>query len=310
MFHFFKLPILGLSVIYERFLMSKRYQILTSCAKFLTIFIFSITLSLSLHAKEKIILGLTGTIFKDDLKNFMDWEKYLELQSDFDIEILFSKTYKQMNKFIKDGKVDVAYVCNSSYTVLKKEQAAKLLAIPIVDGSDQYYSYIITQKEQAFQSLLDFKDKIFAFTDPQSNSGSIAPSYFLYANGKMPSSFFRSFIYTYEHGESIKAVVDGFVDGASVDSIVFTRFGEKYPQKIETVKVIQKLGPFTNSPIVVRSSLSPYKFQILQDAFLKMHQDPYGKSILDKLSLDRFAMPSNQDYTAVADMLDFMEKNR
>jgi phosphonate transport system substrate-binding protein len=240
----------------------------------------------------------------------MDWEKYLEMQNDFDVEILFSKTYAQMNTLIKEKKVDVAYVCNSSYTKLNKEKTGKLLAIPIVEESDQYYSYIITKKEQKVDSLLDFNDKIFAFTDPESNSGAIAPTHFLYANGTNPKNLFRSFIYTYEHGESIKAVIEGFVDGASVDSIVFTRFSQKYPELIKDIKVIQKLGPFTNSPIVVRSSLESKKFEALQKAFLKMHEDTYGKSILQKLSLDRFDKPSNQDYTSVSDMLELIENNQ
>lgn len=290
--------------------MSSKCQFLTTSIKFLTTLVLFCFFSSSLHAKEKIVLGLTGTIFKDDLKNFMDWEKYLELQNDFDVEILFSKTYAQMNTLIKEKKVDVAYVCNSSYTKLNKEKTGKLLAIPIVEGSDQYYSYIITKKEQTFKTLLDFKDKIFAFTDPESNSGAIAPTYFLYANGTDPKNLFRSFIYTYEHGESIKAVHEGFVDGASVDSIVYTRFGEKYPNAIQSIKIIQKLGPFTNSPIVVRSSLPQEKFDALQKAFLHMHKDPYGKSILEKLSLDRFDKPSNQDYTSVSDMLELIEKSQ
>lgn len=285
-------------------------QFLTSKVKYLTILILLCFVPFTLVAKEKIVLGLTGTIFKDDLKNFMDWEQYLEQQNDFDVEILFSKTYAQMNTLIREKKVDVAYVCNSSYTKLHKEKTAKLLAIPIVEGSDQYYSYIITKKEQTYVSLLDFKDKIFAFTDPQSNSGAIAPSYFLHLNALNPEIFFRSFIYTYEHGESIKAVIEGFVDGASVDSIVYTRFTQKYPIEIQNIKIIQKLGPFTNSPIVVRSSLPKEKFDALQKSFLGMHQDPYGKSILEKLSLDRFDKPSNQDYTSVSNMLELIENSK
>jgi phosphonate transport system substrate-binding protein len=285
-------------------------QFLTSKLRYLTIFILLCCIPFSLLAKEKIVLGLTGTIFKDDLKNFMDWEKYLEMQNDFDVEILFSKTYAQMNTLIKEKKVDVAYVCNSSYTKLNKEKTGKLLAIPIVEESDQYYSYIITKKEQKVDSLLDFNDKIFAFTDPESNSGAIAPTHFLYANGTNPKNLFRSFIYTYEHGESIKAVIEGFVDGASVDSIVFTRFGEKYPNQIKNIKVIQKLGPFTNSPIVVRASLPKQTFEALQKSFLLMHKDPYGKSILEKLSLDRFDKPSNQDYSTVSEMLQLIESSR
>lgn len=289
----------------------KSSQKLTSIYQKFTIFFWVFICAISLSAKEKIVLGLTGTVFKDDLKNFMDWEQYLERHiKDIDVEIRFSKTYAEMNSLIKENKVDVAYVCNSSYTKLNKEKTGKLLAIPIFDGSDQYYSYIIAKKEAPYLSLLDFEGRIFAFTDPESNSGATAPSYYMLSLGKDPKTFFRSFIYTYEHGESIKAVLEGFVDGASVDSIVYTRFSQKHPEQIQKLKVVQILGPFTNSPIVVRSNIPEKYFHALQEAFITMHHDPYGKTILEKLSLSRFDTPTNQDFSNVAKMLEVIENRR
>ena len=290
--------------------MTKNSQILTSIYQKITTLFCLCLCVVSLSAKEKIVLGLTGTVFKDDLKNFMDWEKYLERQNDFDVEIRFSKTYAEMNTLLKENKVDVAYVCNSSYTKLEKDKTGKLLAIPIFDGSDKYYSYVIAKKESQAESILDFKGKIFAFTDPESNSGATAPWYYMLTHNADPKTFFRSFIYTYEHGESIKAVLDGFVDGASVDSIVYTRFGMKYPEPIKKLKIVQILGPYTNSPIVVRNNLPERQFKALQEAFVKMHLDAYGKSILEKLSLDRFDLPSGQDFSNVAQMLETIERRQ
>lgn len=289
----------------------KKDQNLTSTYQKFTMFFLLLIVSVSLYSKEIIVLGITGTVLKDDLKNIMDWEKYLENKiSNFDIQIRFTKTYAEMNALIKENKVDVAYVCNSSYTKLNKDGTGKILVIPIFNGTDQYYSYIIAKKSSRFNSLADFKGSIFAFTDPESNSGATAPSYYMLTHGMDPKTFFKSYIYTYEHGESIKAVLDGFVDGASVDNIVYTRFEQKNPEQIEQLKIIQALGPYTNSPIVTRSSLPQHQFEMLQKAFSNMHLDPYGKSILDKLSLDRFDLPSGQDFSNVAKMLEVIEKRQ
>jgi len=274
--------------------------------KLITVLIL-LLLAFSLHAKDQIVLGLTGTVFKDDLKNFMDWKKYLESKNNFEVQIQFSKTYAEMDTLIREKKVDIAYVCNSSFIKLSKDKTGKLLAIPIVDGSDQYYSYIIAKKDTKFESLFDFHNSIFAFTDPESNSGAIAPSYYMLSHNINPKTFFKSYIYTYEHGESIKAVLDGFVDGASVDSIVYTRFEQKHPEQIKKLKIIQILGPYTNSPIIARSSLPEKDFIALQKSFTTMHLDTYGKSILEKLSLDRFDIPTHQDFSNVAKMVEFIE---
>ncbi len=289
----------------------KNDQFLTGSFQKFTIIFLLFVIPLSLFSKDKIVLGLTGTVLKDDLKNFMDWEEYLERKiSDFDVQIRFSKTYAEMNQLIKEHKVDIAYVCNSSYTKLDKEGTGKILAIPIFDGSDQYYSYIIAKQNSRFHTLSDFKGAIFAFTDPESNSGATAPSYYMLSHGMDPKTFFKSYIYTYEHGESIKAVLDGFVDGASVDSIVYTRFLSKHPEKSDQLKILQVLGPYTNSPIVARSALPKKKFEVLQQAFVTMHKDPYGQKILEKLSLDRFDIPAGQDFSNVAKMLEVIEQRQ
>lgn len=41
-----------------------------------------------------------------------------------------------------------------------------------------------------------------------------------------------------------------------------------------------------------------------------MHLDPYGKTILEKLSLNRFDMPSHQDFSNVTKMLEVIENQR
>lgn len=63
---------------------------------------------------------------------------------------------------------------------------------------------------------------------------------------------------------------------------------QKHPEQIKKLKVVQILGPFTNSPIVVRSDIPEKQFRLLQEAFITMHQDPYGKAILEKTILKSF----------------------
>jgi len=279
----------------------------TTCKK-LTMALLCLFVPVLASAAPNITLGLTGTVFKDDLENFMKLEQYLEEHTPLGVSVIFSKTYAQMVSLMENKTVDVAYVCNSTYTKLEQNNTGKLLVIPIVAGADQYYSYTIVKKEAPFTKLDDFKGKIFAFTDPDSNSGSIAPKYYLYTNGLGVDDFFHRSIYTFEHGESIKAVLEGFVDGASVDSIVYHTFMEKYPEAKGKLKVIQILGPFANSPIAVRQGLSEAVFQELQKTLSTMHMSQQGREILAKMGLDRFDVPSTQDYEPVRQMIEYLER--
>ena len=53
--------------------------------------------------------------------------------------------------------------------------------------------------------------------------------------------------------------------------------------------------------------MSNKMFQILQKAFVNMHLTDEGKEILNKLSLERFDLPTNQDYDAVYHMIEVIE---
>ncbi len=271
---------------------------------FLILMIFS-----SLHAKT-ITFSFTSTTLKEDLKIYLQWQKYLNDNSKFKINIKFARTYAEVISNINDAKSDIAYVCSSTYTLLSDKKSARLLAIPIIKGDDQYYSDIIALKNTKYKSLLDFKDKIFAFTDPDSTSGSIAPTYKILKNGYEISNFFQRLIYTYDHGESIKAVIDGFVDGASIDSLVFTQYIKKHPEDTKKLRVVEKLGPYTISPIVARSNLSQKEFLTMQKLFLNMDKTKIGKEILKRLSIDKFEKPKNQTYDKIYVMLKLLKESK
>lgn len=285
----------------------KDKKIITSGKKIITILLFMLLIPYSLSAKDKIVFGLTGTVYKGDLKIFDNWKKYLEKKLNIPVELKFSRTYSEMMSMINLGEVDIAYVCNTTYVQLKKQESAKLLSIPVSNGLEVYYSYIISKKSAPYKSLLDFKDKIFAFTDPGSNSGTVAPTYELLKNGHKTKDYFRRTIYTYEHGESIKAVLDEFVDGASVDSLVYEQFVKRHAKESKELKVVERLGPFTMSPIVANKNLSPKNFDLIQKIFVNMDKDKKGTKILKELSLDKLNIPKNKSYEDIEKIMSFID---
>ena len=274
--------------------------------KFFTIILLAYFLFSSAYAKP-IVFTFTGTTLKEDLKTYLQWQKYIQDKSKLDIQIKFARTYAEVVSNIRDKKSDIAYVCGSTYTILKDQQDARLLVIPRTEGTNIYYADIIALKDSKYKSLNDFENTTFAFTDAQSTSGSIAPTYYILKNGYNINTFFKHLIYTYDHGESIEAVLNSFVDGASVDSLVFTQYAQKYPTEIKKLKIVEKLGPYTISPIVVRQNLDEKTFHTLQQIFLNMHTTKEGKKILNHLNIDKFEKPSDQTYNKVYEMMHYIK---
>jgi len=88
---------------------------------------------------------------------------------------------------------------------------------------------------------------VFAFTDPDSNTGRLVPTFWLSQIGERPESFFSKTIYTYSHDNSILAVNRALVDGAAVDGLIWEYYHRKNPVFTSKTRVIRKSEPLRNS---------------------------------------------------------------
>lgn len=281
----------------------------TSIGQILTI-LFLFCAPLFAQKESKITFGVTGVVLQEDIATLYAFKEYLEKETGVLIHLKIARDYEEIQALIKASYVDIAYVCGATYVELSHTQETRLMAIPTLNGKNEYYSYIVTRKDSPYTSLDDFQGKFFAFSDPISNSGAIAPIYALLQSGYNPHTFFKEVIYTYDHGESIHAVLDGFVEGAAVESFVYESFKLSKPHEISKLKVIQKLGPYPAPPIIAREHLDQDIFQKFQEVLTQMHHTPQGKKITNALSIDAFSLPRDISYDSIADMIDAMKKNK
>lgn len=258
---------------------------------------------------ESLTFGLTAVTVKDDFFTMKRWADYLKKKTGYDIKLVFTKSYDEMQFRLETGDIDFGYICGATYVFLKMDKAdVEILSIPYFKGSPTYYSYIIVPKNSKAKSILDLKGKRFAFSDPKSNSGSIAPSYYLYKKGFYYKDFFKEIIYTYSHAESIEAVADEFVDGAAVDSLVFEYMKKINPDLISKVKIIQELGPYPTTPIVINNNIPERIKYKLRKALSEMMEDTEGKLILSRLGIDKFDLPEKIDYSPIKRMIEILLK--
>lgn len=131
---------------------------------------------------------------------------YLSQPLNQPVELVQRRTYAEINDLVKSRQVDVAFVCGWPYVLGSEEFGMELLVVPEVNRETFYYSYIIVPAGSAARELQDLRNKRFAFADPQSNSGRLAPTYKLHQLGKTPGSFFGQYIFTGSHDNSVRAV--------------------------------------------------------------------------------------------------------
>ncbi len=209
------------------------------------------------------------------------------------------KTYAQINELFRKGRLDLAFICSGPYALAEDNSGFDLLAAPQVNGDHVYYSYLIVNADSPFQRLQDLEGKVFAFTDPHSNSGRIVPLSWLHQLGTRPQEFFSQTIYTYSHDNSILAVARGLVDGAAVDSLIWDFMHQSGSDTVQQTRIIKKSQPFGIPPIVVSSGMSESLHQKVKDIFLNMHTSEPGTSILSHLNIDKFIPADDSWYDPI-----------
>jgi len=219
-----------------------------------------------------------------------------------EIEFVQRKTYGEINELLARGQIDIAFICSGPYALGKEKYGLELLATPQVQNSHFYQSYLIVNTNSAFRSLADLIGTIFAFTDPDSNSGKLVPTVWLAQMGETPEAFFRKTIYTYSHDNAILAVARGLVDGAAVDGLIWEYFHQKNPIFTSKTRIIRKSEPYGIPPIVASKSLTPQLKALIRQELLAMHQDNEGKKILNELLIDRFISPRDEWYDSIRKM--------
>jgi phosphonate transport system substrate-binding protein len=218
------------------------------------------------------------------------------------IELIQRKTYSEINELLKSGKIDLAFICSGPYATGRQNFGFEALAVPQVRGKHFYHSYLIVNQDSAFQDLRDLRGKTFAFTDPESNTGRLVPTYWLAQQKEQPKEFFGKIIYTHSHDNSIMAVATSLVDGAAVHEQIWQYFNERNPTFTSSTRIIKKSQPFGNPPVVASKYLSGQLKADIQRLLMTMHLDPEGKKILDELMIDRFLHPDDKWYESIVAM--------
>lgn len=222
------------------------------------------------------------------------------------VELKQRRTYQEVNDLFAAGEVDCGLLCTGAYIHGDQHLRSGVVAVPVVGGQQSYRSYLIVAKESPYRSLDDLRNKVFAFTDDLSNTGTLYPHYLLAKRGAAADTFFAYTFYTHSHDKSVQAVARGIADGAAVDSLVYDSLVSLGDATAAATRVIQRSPPFGIPPVVVSPRVAPQLRARLRDILLTLHEEPRGKAILAALQIDRFAPPTPGLYASVEEMEAFV----
>jgi phosphonate transport system substrate-binding protein len=185
---------------------------------------------------------------------------------------------------------------------MRYRERMRLLAVPTYEGEPLYRSYVIVpSSDQTTQSIVDLGGKIYAFSDPDSNSGWLVPNAQLSRLGKDAATFFRKSFFTWGHRRVVDAVAVGLAQGGSVDGYVWDTLKIHHPEITEQTRVAHRSIKFGFPPFVTRSQLPASDFKQLQEVLVAMRTTAAGQGLLNKLNLEGFQVAPESVFAGIAE---------
>lgn len=243
--------------------------------------------------------GLTAVVVREYMRSFNQLAAYLSLRLGHPVSFVLRRSYDDIMGMLARGELDAAWICGYPYIQPRYPEYLALLVAPVYLGAPLYRSLLIVPKDSPARRIADLRGKVFAFSDPNSNSGYLVPRGAVADAGFDPDQFFRLTFFTYNHAETVLAVARRMADGGAVDSYVYDVMQKYEPETVAATQVIARSPTYGFPPIVARQDLAPEVRDRLRDALVGMKTDPEAAPILRLLMLDGFAEVSPALYQPI-----------
>ena len=252
---------------------------------------------------KKLTIGLIPTESSTHITDrYENLAKYLEKQLGIPIELKTSTDYGGVITAMQFKHVDVAYYGPKSYVEAALRANAECFVIEVDEaGSKGYHGIIISKKGSPVTSIQSAKGKVFAFTDPNSTSGTLVPTVYFVKDLKIePEKYFSKVIYSGSHEASMLSVKGGKIDIASTNDLDMKRGEGKLWEKDKDFNILWTSKLIPGSPMAYRKDLPESLKKALKEAFLS-YNDAEG---LKKLKLKGYATVTDDVYDPIRDQIE------
>lgn len=256
---------------------------------------------------DKLVFGAVPTESSSNAQErFTNLVQYLENRLGLPIEFKTSTDYAGVITGMQFKHVDLAYFGPKSYCEASQRADAEAFAIEVAqDGTKGYHGVIITSKSSGLNSLADLKGKTWAFTDPNSTSGTLVPTVFFTKEMKInPEEYFSKVVYSGSHEASMLAVKGNKIDAASTNDLDMARGESKAWNKDKDFNILWTSKLIPGSPMAYRKDLPESLKKALKEAFLA-YDDKVG---LEQLKLSKYADVADSDYDPIRDLIDIKKR--
>jgi phosphonate transport system substrate-binding protein len=252
----------------------------------------------------KLVLGTVPTESSShQTERFEDLVKYLSARLGIPVEQQSSTDYAGVITAMQFKHMDIAYFGPKSYVEASARADAECFVVEVgEDGTSGYHGLIIARKGSPIRSIEAAKGKVWAFTDPNSTSGTLVPMLHLVKDLKIdPETYFSKVVYSGGHEASMLSIKGGKIDIASTNDLDLKRGEGNLWNRDRDFQILWTSPLIPGSPMAWRKDLPASLKQALREAFVG-YKDKAG---LAKLKISGYAPVTDDVYNPVREQIEF-----
>ncbi len=191
------------------------------------------------------------------------WEPFfkdMEKATGLTVKSFYAPDYAGVIEAMRFNKVQVAWYGNkAAMEAVDRANGEVFAQVGYADGTWGYHALLITHKDSPYKNVDDVikngKNINFGIGDPNSTSGFLVPTYYIFAQRKIePRDTFKT-VRNASHGANIQAVLAKQLDVATNNTEDYGRLEATKPELASQIRVIWKSPLIPSDPFVWRKDL-------------------------------------------------------
>ncbi len=193
------------------------------------------------------------------------WEPFfrdMEKKTGLKVKSFYAPDYAGVIEAMRFNKIQVAWYGNkSAMEAVDRAEGEVFAQVMFADGSFGYHGLLITHKDSPYKTLDDVwrqaRQINFGMGDPNSTSGFLVPSFYLFAMNKVDHRTAFKSVRNASHGANMQAVLARQVDVATNNTEDLGKLESTKPELASQVRVLWKSPLIPSDPFVWRKDLDP-----------------------------------------------------
>jgi len=247
------------------------------------------------------------------------WEPFIAAMSEeigMPVKAFYATQYAGVIEAMRFGQIQLAWYGGKSYIEANEIADAEVFAQTVNDdGTKGYFSHLIMNqnhpdlakaKEMGGDKyvLENASNLQFAFNDPNSTSGFLVPSYYVFAQNNVdPKEAFKRLIFAGNHEATALAIANNQIDVATNNSESLSRLEKTNPDARTDIETIWTSTLIPSDPIAWRADL-PEEIKTKVKDFFYNYSD---EAVLGPLEWQGFDPATDDMWNPIRELNDYVE---